>query len=150
MEQLLQGISYFTSFFSFILWYFIYKTELKLQAKDFKFHLPIIKEITSLSLVSFFRQECSKYFSHHSQSYFILLWWRTFYYCFYIISKTLIFALFPVLGITQFYSIAGYNYGAENYERVKESIQISIKYAALLATLVLSLYSITPLSLPFY
>jgi Na+-driven multidrug efflux pump len=43
------GISYFV--FSFILWYFIYKTELKLQAKDFKFHLPIIKEITSLSLV---------------------------------------------------------------------------------------------------
>jgi Na+-driven multidrug efflux pump len=42
--------------FSFILWYFIYKTELKLQAKDFKFHLPIIKEITSLSLVSFSRQ----------------------------------------------------------------------------------------------
>jgi Na+-driven multidrug efflux pump len=38
--------------FSFILWYFIYKTELKLQAKDFKFHLPIIKEIT-FSLVSF-------------------------------------------------------------------------------------------------
>jgi Na+-driven multidrug efflux pump len=42
---------------------------------------------------------------------------------------------FPVLGITQgFIPIAGYNYGAENYERVKESIQISIKYAALLAT----------------
>jgi Na+-driven multidrug efflux pump len=35
--------------FLFILWYFIYKTELKLQAKDFKFHLPIIKEITSLA-----------------------------------------------------------------------------------------------------
>jgi Na+-driven multidrug efflux pump len=34
-----------------------------------------------------------------------------------IISKTLIFALFPVLGITQgFIPIAGYNYGAENYE----------------------------------
>jgi hypothetical protein len=31
--------------------------------------------------------------------------------------------------------------------RVKESIQISIKYAALLATLVLSLYSIT---LPYH
>jgi Na+-driven multidrug efflux pump len=44
------GISYFIFSF-FILWY-IYKTELKLQAKDFKFHLPI-KEITSLSLVSF-------------------------------------------------------------------------------------------------
>jgi Na+-driven multidrug efflux pump len=37
------GISYFTSFL-FILWYFIYKTELKLQAKDFKFHLPLSKK----------------------------------------------------------------------------------------------------------
>jgi Na+-driven multidrug efflux pump len=36
----------------------------------------------------------------------------------------LMFALFPVLGITQgFIPIAGYNYGAENYERVKESIK---------------------------
>jgi Na+-driven multidrug efflux pump len=30
--------------------------------------------------------------------------------------------------------------GAQNYERVKESIQISIKYAALLASLILFLY----------
>jgi Na+-driven multidrug efflux pump len=45
------GISYFTSFLLFF--GTLYKTELKLQAKDFKFHLPIIKEITSLSLVSF-------------------------------------------------------------------------------------------------
>jgi hypothetical protein len=51
MEQLLQPAFLF-HVFSFILW-FIYKTELKLQAKDFKFHLPIIKEITSLSLVFF-------------------------------------------------------------------------------------------------
>jgi Na+-driven multidrug efflux pump len=43
------GISYFTSFLLFF--GTIYKTELKLQAKDFKFHLPIIKEITSLSFL---------------------------------------------------------------------------------------------------
>jgi Na+-driven multidrug efflux pump len=49
----------------------------------------------------------------------------------------LMFALFPILGITRVYSIAGYNHGAQNYERVKESIQISIKYAALLASLIL-------------
>jgi hypothetical protein len=35
-------------FFLFFLFFgTLYKTELKLQAKDFKFHLPIIKEITS-------------------------------------------------------------------------------------------------------
>jgi Na+-driven multidrug efflux pump len=32
----------------------------------------------------------------------------------------LMFALFPILGITQgFIPIAGYNHGAQNYERVK-------------------------------
>jgi hypothetical protein len=35
-------------FYSFTLY-----IKLKMQAKDFKFHLPIIKEITSLSFVSF-------------------------------------------------------------------------------------------------
>jgi Na+-driven multidrug efflux pump len=43
-----------------------------------------------------------------------------------IISKTLIFALFPVLGITRIYSIAGYNYGAENYERVKKASKFQL------------------------
>jgi Na+-driven multidrug efflux pump len=34
----------------------------------------------------------------------------------------LMFALFPILGITQgFIPIAGYNHGAQNYERVKEN-----------------------------
>ena len=47
------------------------------------------------------------------------------------------FALFPVFGVTQgFLPIAGYNYGAHKYERVKESIFTAIKYAALMATLV--------------
>jgi Na+-driven multidrug efflux pump len=49
----------------------------------------------------------------------------------------LMFALFPILGITQgFLPIAGYNYGAENYERVKETVSLSIKYGAILASLI--------------
>jgi Na+-driven multidrug efflux pump len=47
------------------------------------------------------------------------------------------FMLFPVLGITQgFLPVAGYNYGAENYGRVRESITTAIKYAAGLAILI--------------
>jgi Na+-driven multidrug efflux pump len=54
-----------------------------------------------------------------------------------IISRMLMFALFPVLGITQgFLPIAGFNYGANNHKRVKETIFISIKYASILATLI--------------
>jgi putative MATE family efflux protein len=130
------SISYFMCFL-FVLWFFVYKSELKLKARHFKLHLPIIKEITELSFVTFSRQgvigvlaiilnhTLYSYGGEHSIAVYG------------IISRMLMFALFPILGITQgFIPIAGYNYGAQNYERVKESIQISIKYAALLASLI--------------
>jgi Na+-driven multidrug efflux pump len=62
----------------------------------------------------------------------------------------LMFALFPILGITRVYSIAGYNHGAQNYEGSRKSIQISIKYAALLASLILFYTLLQRLLYPFY
>lgn len=51
-----------------------------------------------------------------------------------IVSRFMMFALFPVLGITQgFLPIVGYNYGAKLWSRVHESIQIAIKYSTLIA-----------------
>lgn len=141
------SISYFICFL-FVLWFFAYKSELRLKAWHFKLHIPIIKEITGLSFVTFSRQgviailaiilnhTLYSYGGEHSIAVYG------------IISRMLMFALFPILGITQgFIPIAGYNYGAQNYERVKESVQISIKYAALLASLifVVILYYATPI-----
>jgi putative MATE family efflux protein len=130
------SISYFMCFV-FVLWFFRYKSELKLQSKHFKFNFAIVKEITELSFVTFSRQGVVSilaiilnhtlytYGGEHSIAVYG------------IISRMLMFALFPVLGITQgFIPIAGYNYGANNYARVKETIQISIKYAALLAAII--------------
>jgi Na+-driven multidrug efflux pump len=51
----------------------------------------------------------------------------------------LMFALF-LFSESQGFIPTGYNHGAQNI-RVKESIQISIKYAALLASLIFVLYS---------
>jgi Na+-driven multidrug efflux pump len=49
----------------------------------------------------------------------------------------LMFALFPVLGVTQgFLPIAGFNYGAEKYHRVRKSINTAILYACGLGLLV--------------
>jgi putative MATE family efflux protein len=141
------SISYFMCFL-FVLWFFVYKSELRLKARHFKLQLTIIKEITELSFVTFSRQgvvsilaiilnhTLYSYGGEHSIAVYG------------IISRMLMFALFPILGITQgFIPIAGYNHGAQNYERVKESIQISIKYAALLASLifVFILYYATPI-----
>ena len=55
------------------------------------------------------------------------------------------FALFPVFGVTQgFLPIAGYNYGAQKYDRVRISIKTAIIYAASVATLVFVLLMIFP------
>lgn len=129
-------ISY-TSCFLFVLWFFTSKSEMRLHFNHFRFDKQIVREITSLSFVTFSRQGVVSilaiilnhtlytYGGEHSVTVYG------------IISRMLMFALFPVLGITQaFLPIAGYNYGAENYNRVKETILTSIKYAAFLAILV--------------
>jgi Na+-driven multidrug efflux pump len=130
------AISYLTCFL-FVFWFFYFKSELKLKARHFKFNIPIAKEITELSFVTFSRQGVVSilaiilnhtlytYGGEHSVAIYG------------IISRMLMFALFPILGITQgFLPIAGFNYGAGNYERVKESVLLSIKYAAFLATVI--------------
>ena len=62
-----------------------------------------------------------------------------------IVGRMLMFALFPVYGITQgFLPIAGFNYGAKNYQRVKQTIYTAIKYAVILGTLVFILLMVFP------
>ena len=130
------AISYFTCFL-FVLWFFVFKSELHIKIKHFKLKMPIVKEISELSFVTFSRQGVVSilaiilnhtlytYGGEHSVAIYG------------IISRMLMFALFPILGITQgFLPIASFNYGAENYERVKESVLFSIKYAAFLASLI--------------
>jgi putative MATE family efflux protein len=129
------AISYFTCFL-FVLWFFIFKSELNLKMHHFKFKIPLIKEITKLSIVTFSRQGVvsilaiiinHNLYAHGGENAIVVYG---------IISRMLMFALFPILGITQgFLPIAGYNYGAGNYERVNKTVQISIKYAAILATI---------------
>ena len=130
------SISYFMCFV-FVLWFFLFKSEIKPKAIHFKFNYDILKEISTLSFVTFSRQGVIAILS-------IILNHTLYTYggehsitVYGIISRMLMFALFPILGITQgFLPIAGYNYGAHNYDRVKESIGISIKYAALLASII--------------
>lgn len=127
----------FLACFIYILWFFIFRSELRPSLKHFVFTTKITKEIISLSFVTFARQGVISVLS-------ILLNHTLFAHggeqavtAYGIISRMLMFMLFPVLGITQgFLPIAGYNYGADNYGRVRESITTAIKYAAGLAILI--------------
>ena len=62
-----------------------------------------------------------------------------------IISRMLMFALFPVIGVNQgFLPIAGYNYGARQFDRVRESINTCIKYSGALALFIFAMIMLFP------
>lgn len=134
--SLATGLSFFACFL-YIFWFFIFKSELRPSLEHFTFHKKIAGEITSLSFVTFARQGVISILA-------VLLNHTLFSYggehavtVYGIISRMLMFMLFPVLGITQgFLPIAGYNYGAENYGRVRASIRLSILYAGALAIVI--------------
>ena len=130
------SISYFMCFL-FVLWFFVSKSELKLQARHLKFQIPILKEITELSFVTFSRQGVVSILAIILNHTLYIYGGEHSITVYGIISRMLMFALFPILGITQgFLPIAGFNYGAKNTKRVHESVVISIKYAAILATVI--------------
>ena len=108
--------------------------------------LAVVKEITAIGGVTLARQGAVSLLTivlnnslfQYGDELAIAVWG--------IINRTMMFANFPVLGITQgFVPIAGFNYGAENWDRVKEVIRTAIKTGTIIAiglfTLILTFYS---------
>ena len=119
----------------FILYFFISnKSELKIILKNFGLDFSIVNEIIRLGGVSIARQGTISVLM-------IVLNYSLYEYggeisisIFGIINRVMMFALFPIMGITQgFLPIAGYNYGAKKYDRVKETIQKAIVYGCVVA-----------------
>jgi len=124
--------------FLFILWFFLSKnSELKINVKHFGLDLPIVKEIGSLGFVTLARQAILSVTYLLMNNILFYLGGETSVTAYAIVGRMLMFALFPVYGITQgFLPIAGFNYGAEHYKRVRETIMTAIKYGILLAAVV--------------
>ena len=120
-----------------IYFFFSKKSTLKPTWSSFKLQFLLIKEISSLGSVTLARQAMVSLtvllvnnilFSYGGESSITV---------YAIISRMLMFATFPILGITQgFLPIAGYNYGAKNLQRVRRVINISIRYSVFLAYII--------------
>ncbi|GAA4966959.1 MATE family efflux transporter [Algibacter aquimarinus] len=132
--------------FGFILWFFLSKnSELKLTNCYFKLRLPIVKEIGSLGFVTLSRQAVVSITYLFMNNILFDLGGETSVTAYAIVGRMLMFALFPVYGITQgFLPIAGFNYGAQHYDRVKKTIATALKYAIGLAALVFVILMIFP------
>jgi len=122
----------------YILYFFLSsKSELQIIPKNFKLDFKIVQEIAKLGGVSIVRQSAISILM-------IVLNYSLYTYggeisiaVFGIINRVMMFALSPVLGVSQgFLPVAGFNIGAKKNDRVKETIKKSIYFGSILGTLI--------------
>ena len=122
----------------FIFSFFISKkSELVIKPSYFILKLAIVKEIIQLGGVTIARQGTISVLMIVLNATLFTYGGEKAIAVYGIINRVMMFALFPVLGVTQgFLPIAGYNYGAKNNERVKETIKTAMIYGSSVATLI--------------
>ncbi|MFI2741823.1 MATE family efflux transporter [Zhouia sp. PK063] len=132
--------------FLFVFWFFMSdKSELKISMSHLGLQKSILKEIASLGFVTLSRQAVVSIIYLFLNNILFNIGGEASVAVFAIIGRMLMFALFPVLGVTQgFLPIAGYNYGAEKYQRVIQSLNTAIISASILATVVFAIIMIFP------
>ena len=109
------------------------KSSLQIRFNQLKLNKAIVSEISSLGSITLVRQGTISVLT-------IILNYSLYKYgnesslaVFGIINRLMMFIFFPVFGIVQgFLPIAGYNYGANLYDRVKEVLNTANKYGTIL------------------
>ena len=118
-------------------------SELHPNISDFKLNAGITKEIAALGSVTLARQGVISLSVLLVNNLLFGLGGESAVAVYAIISRLLMFSLFPILGITQgFIPIAGFNYGAKKKKRVEEVIRTALLYATGFATLVFLMINI--------
>lgn len=123
---------------SFAVWFFFFGgSELKIKLSDLVLKLNIVKEIFAIGIVTLARQGTISLLSIVLNNSLFAYGGALSVSIYGIINRMMMFANFPVLGITQgFLPIAGFNYGAEKMARVKEVIRVALKFGTGLAVMI--------------
>jgi putative MATE family efflux protein len=124
--------------FLYIAWFFLSgRSELMPSWKQLLPDWAILGEIGSLGFVTLGRQATTSILYLVLNNILFELGGEESVSVYGIIGRLMMFAIFPVMGITQgFLPIAGYNYGKQQWKRVREVIFTSIKYACLLGVVI--------------
>ena len=131
------SLSYASCGLYILYFFFSSKSELQIIPKNFKLDYNIVTEIAKLGGVTVVRQGAISILM-------IVLNYSLYKYggeisiaVYGIINRVMMFALSPVLGVTQgFLPVAGFNIGANKNDRVKETIKKSIYFGSILGTFI--------------
>ncbi len=135
---------------SFATWFFFFGgSELKINISHLVLKLTIVKEIFAIGIVTLARQGTISILSIILNNSLYIYGGAFAVSVYGIINRMMMFANFPVLGITQgFLPIAGFNYGAKKMNRVKEVIRVALKTGTGLAFIIFALLMICAPEIP--
>lgn len=122
----------------FTSWYFFWsgKSQMIINASYLKLKWEIVREIFSLGSVTLARQGVIAILSIVLNNTLFAYGGALAMSAYGIIQRMMMFTNFPVLGITQgFLPIAGYNYGAKLWGRVRQTIRLSLISGTIIASL---------------
>ncbi len=139
-------ISYVFGGVTLAVYYLAGRAELKIKPQYFRLEKAIVAEIASIGMVSMVRQGSISMLT-------IILNHSLFYYgvakgiggemavsIYGIVNRIAMFAFFPLIGIAQgMMPIVGYNFGAKQFDRVKEVVRIAVIWGFAIAGLIASL-----------
>jgi len=132
----------------FTVWFFIFgNSELRISLECMMPDLSIIREIAAIGSVTLARQGTISVLSIVLNNALYNTGGALALSTYGVISRMMMFANFPVIGITQgFMPIAGYNYGAKLWARLRKSIRISMRSATSIA---LGIFAFSMLGAPY-
>ncbi len=120
-------ISQFVSFVYVMIYLLSDKSALALKLHHLKLRLDVVKDIFSVGTSAFARTTTNTIFLIVINNSLRLFGGDTAITLFGILNRIIAFLFLPVLGIVQgMQPIAGYNYGAQNFKRVKEVIILAM------------------------
>ena len=142
----------------YTLWFFVSgRSELKLIPDDLKLDFVLIKEITSVGSITLVRQSMFSILA--IVLYSQLNKWGLIAYentlgqsggshaiaIYGLIRGFTLFVAFPIIGIMQgLMPIISYNYGAKNWQRVRHSVWLAIKWTTTISIILLTIITVLP------
>jgi MATE family, multidrug efflux pump len=126
-----QGLS-----FLFLLYFFISgRSSLKIKISYLIPHFALFKEMLLIGLPAFIRHAGGSILAVIMNNVLIVYGGDLAIASYGVLNKIMMFILMPIFGVVQgFQPIAGYNYGAEKFDRVQNSIKLSIIVTTSMAT----------------
>ncbi|MDG5787997.1 MATE family efflux transporter [Evansella sp. AB-P1] len=121
------------------------KSTLTFSFSKFKLRFDLMKEVIVIGLPAFFRQVAGSVMMIAINAMLIQYGGEFYVGVFGIVQRVLMFTLMPMMGILQgMQPIIGYNYGAKQFERLRDTVWLGIKLVTLYSAIIFVIIMVFP------